>query len=150
MKVVLLQDVSNLGMEGEVKEVADGYGRNFLLPRKLAALATPSVLKLTEAQRRSVVLRRQRSGEELKELGDKLEGLSIQLKVKVGAKERLYGSITSADIAGEINRITGLDIEKKRIKLEKPIQQLGDYRVPIKLGGNVMPRVNVTVEGEES
>lgn len=149
MRIVLLQDVPNLGMGGEVKNVADGYGRNFLLPRKLATLATPGALKLTEAQRKSSVLRKQRSDGETKETGAQLEGLSINLKAKVGASERLYGSITSADIAGEVRRATGIEIEKKKVELAKPIQQLGSYEVRVRLGRDVVPSIKVIVEREE-
>lgn len=149
MKVVFLEDVPRIGRAGEVKEVADGYGRNFLLPRKLALLATPAALKLTEAQRQAAALRRERSEAELRELAQQLDGLPISIKAKVGAKDQLYGSIRTFHIAEEISRITGFDIDRKSVELEEPIRQLGSYEVPIKLAKDIMFVVKVTVEEEK-
>lgn len=152
MKVVLLEDVPHLGLGGEVKNVADGYGRNFLLPKKLAVLATPAILKKTEAQRQEAVLRRQHVEEEMRQLAQKLEGTSIELRAKAGVEKRLYGSITSADIAKEISSTTGLKIDRKKIILARPIRQLGNYDVAIRLAPDIMPRVKVIIlaEGEET
>ena len=152
MKVVLLEDVAHLGMGGEIKEVADGYGRNFLLPRKLAALATPAVLKKTEAQRQEATLRRQRAEEDMRNLAQKLEEISIEIRAKAGIEKRLYGSVTSADIAKEVSRTIGIEIDKRKFVLTRPIRQLGSYDVAIRLAPNIVPRLKVTIqaEGEES
>ena len=149
MKVIFLQDVPPIGREGEVREVANGYGRNFLLPRKLALLASPAALKMTEAQQRAAVLRRQRSEEELRQLAEQLDGLSITIKAKV-AKNRLYGSIRASQIAQKISREAPLTIEKESIELEEPIRQLGEYEVPVNLAKDIGFKVKVIVEEETS
>jgi large subunit ribosomal protein L9 len=146
MKVIFLQDVPNVAQAGEVKEVADGYGRNFLIPRKLATLATPQVTSQTETKAQKMEAR---LTAELKELASQLEGKEVSLKAKAGAKERLYGSITSADIAAELNNTTGLDIDKRKIELDEPIRQLGSYEIAIRLAGDIVPKIRVTVTEEE-
>jgi len=147
MKVIFLQDVPNVAQAGEVKEVADGYGRNFLIPRKLAALAHPQAVSQAETKAQKMEAR---LTAELKELASQLEGKEVSLKAKAGAKERLYGSITSADIAAELNNTTGLDVDKRKIELEEPIRQLGSYEVAIKLAGDIVPKIRVTVTEEEA
>jgi large subunit ribosomal protein L9 len=147
MKVIFLQDVPNVAQAGEVKEVADGYGRNFLIPRKLATLATPQVTSQTETKAQKMEAR---LTAELKELASQLEGKEVSLKAKAGAKERLYGSITSADIAAELNNTTGLDIDKRKIELDEPIRQLGSYEIAIRLAGDIVHKIRVTVTEEEA
>ena len=146
MKVVLLQDVPRLGRVGEVKEVADGYGRNFLLPKKLALLATPQALREVEALIRKEARRRERLALELKELAQKLEGFSIIFKERVVAEGRLYGSVRETQIAQELSRLTGFEIEKGNIELDKPIHQLGSYEVMVKLAKDLTPKIKVIVE----
>ena len=149
MKVVLLEDVANVGRAGEVKEVADGYGRNFLLPRKLALLATPSALKAAEAQLQKEKERQQRFTAEITKLAEQLEGLLITFKEKVSSEDRLYGSVRDSDIARELSQLTGLDIAKEKIELEDPIRQLGEYEVPVRLSENLAPKIRVVITGEE-
>jgi large subunit ribosomal protein L9 len=149
VKVVFLQDVPHVAVAGEVKEVADGYGRNFLLPKKLAVLATPSALKMVEVDRRADALRRARSDAELARLSQALEGTQVVLKAHAGTQDRLFGSITSADIARELHSQRGMDIDKRRIELEEPIRHLGSYEVPIRLAGDMIPKITVIVEQEE-
>jgi large subunit ribosomal protein L9 len=149
MKVVLLEDVANVGRAGEVKEVADGYGRNFLLPRKLALLATPSALKAAEAQLQKEKERQQRFAAETTKLAEQLEGLLITFKERVTGEDRLYGSVRDSDIARELSQLTGLDIAKEKIELEEPIRQLGEYEVPVRLSEDLTPKIKVVVTGEE-
>ena len=148
MRVVLLQDVSGLGKAGEVREVADGYGRNFLLPKKLAEFASPSLLKRVEEQRQAETRRQLVADAEFLSLAQALEGTQVVVKAKVGAQGRLYGAITSSDIAEGIHRVTGQDIDKRKIELEEPIHQLGQYEVVVRLSKELVPKINVVVEGD--
>ena len=145
MRVVFLQDVPNVAKAGEIKEVANGYARNFLIPRKLALLAKPQAIKQAETGD----IAKARVNAELMTLAGQLEGKEVILKAKAGAKDRLFGSITSADIAAELNNTTGLAIDKRRIELE-PIHRLGSYEVTIRLAKDILPKIRVTVTEEEA
>lgn len=149
MKVIFLQDVPSVARAGEIKEVANGYGRNFLIPQKLALLASSPAISLIEAQRK-INTRNQQTGAELVELANQLDGREVFLKAQVGAKDRLYGSITNADIAAELESATGLVIDKKKIELARPIHQLGSYEVTIRLAKDVIPKIKVTVTEKEA
>ncbi len=146
MKVVFLQDVPNVARAGEVKEVAAGYGRNFLIPKKLAALADSRAMSQVRTRDETEI----QVDTELTELAKALEGKEVNLKARAGAKERIYGSVTSADIAAELESVTGLVIDKRKIELDEPIRQLGSYQVSIKLAKDIVPRVMVTVTEEEA
>ena len=148
MKVIFLQNVPNVAKAGEIKEVANGYGRNFLLPQKLAMLATSSATSTIEAQRRTMERSQAQTEVETTELAQQLEGKEIILKAKTGANDRLFGSITSADIASELQNTAGLVIDKKKIELAEPIRQLGSYEVVIKLAKDIAPTIKVIVEKE--
>lgn len=145
----MLQDVPGLGKAGEVREVADGYGRNFLLPRRLAEFATPAVVRRLEAQKRAQARRQLVVDAEMAELAQALEGMEVTVKAKVGTKDRLYGAITSGDIAEEIHRVTGMEIDKRKIELEEPIRQLGQYEVLLRLSKELGPKIRVIVEEEK-
>ena len=146
MQVIFLEDVPNVANAGEIKEVADGYGRNFLIPRKLALLASSAESVRVEAQREAA---QKKMGKESADLAQQLEDKEITLKARVGAKDRLYGSITSADIAAELESATGLAIDKRKIELAEPIHKLGSYEVAIRLAKDIVPRIKVTVTAEE-
>lgn len=146
MKVVFLQDVPNVAKAGEVKEVAAGYGRNFLIPKKLAALTSPQAM----SQVVTIDKTKAKVSEELVDLAGQLEGKEVSLKAHAGAKDRLYGSITSADIAAELESATGLVVDKRKIELDEPIRQLGSYEVAIRLGKDMVPKIMVTVTEEEA
>ena len=149
MKVIFLKDVPKVAKAGETKDVADGYGRNFLLPKKLALLATPAALKAAELQIQKEREEQQRFAVELSQLAQQLEGFPITFKAKVAEEDRLYGSIRDSDIADELSRLTGLDIERRKVELEEPIRQLGDYEVPIRLDKDLAPTIRVIVAQEE-
>ena len=149
MQVIFLEDVPNVARAGEIKEVADGYGRNFLIPRKLASLAKSSAISMAEEQLRRQARSETKSGEEIGELGQHLEGMEVILKVRIGAKDRLYGSVTSTDVASELQNSAGLVIDKRKIELAEPIRQLGSYEVTIRLAKDVMPKIKVVVIAEE-
>jgi len=149
MKVVLLQDVPRLGVAGEVKDVASGYARNFLLPRGLAEFATPAAMKRVEEIREAEEKRQALLETEMVSLSQTVEGVEITLKAKVGAQERLYGAVTSGDIAEELKRVTGQDIDKRKIELEEPIRQLGEYEVLVRLSTEIAPKIKVVVTEEK-
>jgi len=149
MKIVLLEDIANVGRAGEVKEVADGYGRNFLLPKQLALLATPSALKAAEAQLQKKREKQQRFAAEITQLAQQLEGLLITFKEKASSEDRLYGSVRDSDIARELNQLTGLDIAREKIELEEPIRQLGEYEVTVRFSQDLAPKIKVIVTREE-
>jgi len=146
MRVVFLQDVPNMARAGDIKEVANGYARNFLFPRKLALLAKPQAIRQVETGD----IAKARVNAELMALASQLEGKEVSLKAKAGAKDRLYGSITSADIASELSNTTRLAIDKRKIELDEPIRQLGSYEVTVRLAKDILPKIRVTVTEEET
>lgn len=149
MKVVFLEDVANVARVGEVKEVADGYGRNYLLPRGLAAMATPAIIARVKTKQQAYVVQQARSHQELVDLADKLQDQEITLKVKAGTKDRLYGAITTADIAREIRERFSIDIDKRNVELERPLHQLGEFEITIRLAKDITPMVRLKVEKEQ-
>jgi len=150
MKVVFLDDVSNIARAGDVKEVADGYARNYLIPNKLAALVSPEATSRLEAQLQAKANKQTLLESELTEMAGQLEGKEVILQAKVGTKDRLYGSITSADIAAELEKVTGITIDKRKIELDEPIRELGSFDVAIKLGKDTIPRIRVIVSEKEA
>jgi large subunit ribosomal protein L9 len=148
MRVVFLQDVPRVAKAGEIKEVADGYARNFLIPRKLALLAKPQALSQIETIK--ITKAKEKEKAELATLAQQIEGKEITIKAKAGAKDRLYGSITTADIASELSNTTGLVIDKRKIELDEPIRQLGSYEVAIRLAKDILPKIRVSVTEEEA
>ncbi|HEY8478059.1 MAG TPA: 50S ribosomal protein L9 [Chloroflexota bacterium] len=155
MKVVLVQAVPGVGQPGQVKDVADGYARNYLIPRGLAVPATPAAVKQAEARRAAEERRQARAAEELRELAQRIEGLTLTLRAKAGAaregeERRLYGSITAADVAEALSKALGATVDKRHVELEEPIRTLGSHRVTIRLGHGLAPRVTVAVEPEEA
>jgi len=150
MKVIFLQDVPRVARAGDIKEVASGYGRNFLIPKNLAILATPAALKSAEKQLEEIRRKRQQTEAELGELAGELEGKEITIKARTGGGERLYGSITAADIAEELQKISKAEIDKRKIELEKPIRQLGSHEVVLRLAKDITARIKVTVVGEQA
>jgi large subunit ribosomal protein L9 len=150
MKVIFLEDVPNVARAGEIKEVANGHGRNFLIPKGLAVLASSSAANTVEIQRRIRAKEEAILAAEVLGLANQLEGKEVVLKAKVGAKDRLYGSVTSADIASELEKATGLVVDKRKIELAEPIRQLGSYEVAIRLAKDVVPKIKVNVIEQET
>jgi len=149
MKVIFIEDVPNVARAGETKEVANGYGRNYLIPQKLAILAEPQALHTAEAQIKARASHEAQTEAEMIELASQLDGKEITLKARVGQKERLYGSITPADIASELESATGLVVDKRKVEIDEPIRQLGSYEVTIRLAQDIVPKITVTVAEEE-
>jgi large subunit ribosomal protein L9 len=150
MKVVFLQDVPNVARAGEMKEVADGYGRNYLIPRKLAAQADPKMMNAIEAQLKARERQAAQNEAEMTELAGQLDGKEIVITARVGANERLYGSITTGDIIAELEKSFGVIVDKRKIELENPIRELGSHEIPIRLTKDIVPNITVTVTGEKS
>src|SRR5204863_7934846 len=146
MKVILTKDVSGTGKSGEVKDVADGYARNFLIPRKLAIPATGGALKTVE--QRKVAEQKKVAAEEAaaRALAGRLTSAPVVLTARVGDQGRLYGSITSADIADQLSAHLGQPIDKRKIELDDPIRQLGSHDVTIRLHRAVNAVVKVDVQ----
>ena len=148
MKVVLLEDIAGTGKAGEMKEVSKGYAKNFLLPRGLALIATPAVTKQVESRLERKKLGESVDREKLIELAQQVEGKEIRFKARLGGGERLFGSITAADVAEELGRAMGSVIDKKKIDIEKPFHQTGTYEVAVKLAGDIKPKITVVIEEE--
>ncbi len=149
MKVVLLKDIQGLGKEGQVKDVADGYARNLLLPQGLAAPATKGVMKELEIRQAADRKRQAQVDEEMKAVGGKISAGTVTVRSKVGEGGKLYGSITNADVAEAIEQQLGQTVDKRKIEIEEPIRHVGEYKIPIKLSNNVSATVTLVVQGEE-
>jgi len=148
MKVLLIKDVYNLGRAGEIKKVANGYGRNFLIPQKFAVMATPGALKQVEKIQAAAEKRRMALNEEMAGLAEKIAGVELFFAAKVGETGRLYGSITQQMIADAIAEKTGLEIDRHWIE-SQPLRDAGVHDVKIRLTFDLVPEVKVTVESEE-
>ena len=146
MKVIFLEDVPNVARAGEIKEVADGYGRHFLIPRKLALLAVSGAMNTVKAQLERKARSQAQTEAELREMASQLDGREIALEARAGVKDRLYGSITAADIAAALESTTGFAIDKRKIELAESIRQVGSYEVAIRLAKDIVPQIRVTVQ----
>jgi large subunit ribosomal protein L9 len=147
MRVLLLKDVYKLGRAGDVKKVADGYGRNFLIPQGLAALATPGMLKQAERIREKATTERVRLNEELASVAEKIDGLELAFAVKAGETGKLYGSITTAMIADAIEAKLGMQIDRRQIDTQ-PIKTLGVHEVEVRLTIDLIPTVTALIHRE--
>lgn len=147
MKVLLIKDVYKLGRAGDVKRVADGYGRNFLLPQGLAVLATPGALKQVEHIRTQAAVSRSAINKEMSGVAEKLARLVLAFPAKAGETGKLYGSITSAMIADAIQKKAGVEINRRQLDSE-PIRTLGEHKVHIRLTMDLVPEITVIVHRE--
>jgi len=147
MKVLLLKDVYKLGRAGDIKKVADGYGRNFLLPQKLAVLATAGALKQVEKIRSQAEVRRTEQNSELKGLSNQINGLILVFAAKAGETGKLYGSITTQDLATAIQEKTRFEVKKQQIDMQ-PIRNLGEFTAHVRLTMDLVPEVKVIVHRE--
>jgi large subunit ribosomal protein L9 len=145
MKVVLTQDVPKLGDSGTLQDVKDGYARNFLIPQGLAAMATPGMVKQVEERQRAEARRIAKLEEEMRDLADRIEASHIEIIARVGEQGRLYGSVTSTDIAEKLSEAVGEEIDRRKLGLDEPIRTVGDYEIPVRLVGKLAPMVKVRV-----
>ncbi len=147
MEVILKEEVDNLGRRGDVVKVADGYGRNYLLPRKLAMQATAANKAVIEQMQQSALRRSAREKTEAEKQVAPYEALSLSFARKVGENEQLFGSVTSVDIAQALES-KGFATDRRKIQLPEPLRQLGEFLVPVRLHREVTAHVKVLVEAE--
>jgi large subunit ribosomal protein L9 len=148
MEVILREDVSNLGNRGDVVKVADGYGRNFLLPKQLAMEATPANKAVIDQMKAAAVRRSAKEKSEAEALVTQLNAISLVFTRKVGEGDHLFGSVTSSDIAQEL-AAKGFTIDRRKVQLDEPLKSTGEFHVPVKLHREVTAHIGVTVKGEE-
>jgi large subunit ribosomal protein L9 len=148
MRVVFLDDVEGVARAGEIKSVADGYARNFLLPRKLAAAATTSTMQQAEARAKAIAREQEKQDEAARDLANKIGSSPLVIQARAGEQGRLFGSVTSGDIAEQLSLRAGREIEHRQIVLEAPIKEVGTFEVPVHLTRNVTVDVTVEVQPE--
>jgi large subunit ribosomal protein L9 len=149
MEVILREDVSNLGHRGDVVKVADGYGRNYLLPKKLAMEATPANKAVIEQMKSAAVRRSAKEKAEAEQLVVQLDSVALVFERRVGENDHLFGSVTSADIAQGLAG-KGFNVDRRKVHLDEPLKSTGEFLVPVKLHREVTAHVKVTVKGEEA
>jgi large subunit ribosomal protein L9 len=145
LRVLLTKDVENVGRAGDVKEVADGYGRNFLLPRKLAVAAGKGAEAEAKRLRDATVKRETKDRQEAQSVADEIDNKTVVVRLKIGAEEKAFGSITNQDIAAALKAQHRVEIDRHKIDLKDPIRTLGEHQVPLKLHRDVSAHVNVIV-----
>lgn len=145
MKVMLVKDVEALGRAGDVKEVADGYGRNFLLPRKLAVVAHRGIEAEAKRLREAASKREAKDREEAQALADEVGNKTVVLRLKVGEGDKVFGSITNADIATALQQQHRVEVDRHKIDLKEPIKQLGEHQVTLRLHRDVQVPINLIV-----
>jgi large subunit ribosomal protein L9 len=147
MEVILREDIDKVGARGQVVKVAAGYARNFLLPKKLAVAATASNKKIIEQERQAHVRKEAKLQGEAQELSKLLDGVSVTISQKAGENDQLFGSVTSKDVADAL-ALKDFTIDRRKIQLDEPIRQLGEFKVPVRLFKDVTAEVTVVVARE--
>lgn len=145
MKVILLQDVKGKGKKDQIVEVSDGYARNFLFPKKLAAEADAKAIGDAKNKEAAAARKIELEKAAANELSEKLQGILVKLHSKAGADGRLYGSITSSDIADALKEQSGIEIDRRKIVLDKPIRTHGSYSLDVKLYAGISGKINVLI-----
>jgi large subunit ribosomal protein L9 len=145
MKIVLRDDVENLGHKGDVVDVADGYARNYLVPRGLAMKATKGVVAQAEAMRRNRAAKEARDVEAAKAQAAQLEGARIEIAARAGEGGKLFGSVTAADVAEAIHAQRAIDVDRRKVGLDEPLKELGEVAITVKLHTDVDAAVTVVV-----
>jgi large subunit ribosomal protein L9 len=147
VEVILREDIEKLGNRGQIVKVADGYARNFLLPRRMAVPATDSNRKIVEQERESHIRKEAKLSDEARDLGRMLEKVSINITQKAGEEGQLFGSVTAGDIADALEA-QNYKIDRRKIQLDHPIKQVGEYKVPVRLHREVTVEIPVNVVAE--
>ena len=147
MEVILKEDVAKLGSRGDVVKVAEGYGRNFLLPKKLAIEATKANKAVIEQMKAASIRRLQRDKADAEAFAAQLSGVTVSLQRRSGEHDQLFGSVTSGDVAAELER-KGFNIDRRKIQLDEPIKTLGQFKVPVRLFKDVTAQIAVEVQKE--
>ena len=148
MKIILREDMDALGLEGDIVDVANGYGRNYLIPKGIALESNTQNIKLLETQRKKIEIKRLKAKEEAEKVKERLADVMITISQKAGEEDKLYGSVTSMDIAAHLEK-QGILIDRKKISMDKPIKALGEYEVPIRIYPEVTGSIKVTVVPEK-
>lgn len=147
MEVILKEDVAKLGSRGDVVKVAEGYGRNFLLPRKLAIEASAGNKKVIDQMRAAAVRRSAKEKSQAEELSKQFDGLSVSFQRRSGEQDQLFGSVTSGDIAEALEK-KGFNLDRRKIQLHEPLKSVGEFAVPVKLHKDVTAHLKVVIEKE--
>ncbi len=147
-KVILTQDVEHLGAAGTVQTVKEGFARNYLLPKKLAEIATTGTIKQVQERQAAVERRIRKQEDELRSLGDKIAATTLHFTARVGESGRLFGSITAQEIADALSRAVGEEVDRRKIALDEPIRSIGEHKVSVRLVGRLVPSVTVIVASE--
>ncbi len=147
MQVILLETIDSLGIAGSEVKVADGYGRNYLLPRKKALLATPQNKKLMESQKAKIALKIEKEKGLANEMAKRLEAVVITVPVKITEDNRLYGSVNAIDIKAALEAM-GIEVERRMILLSEPIKAVGSFKVPVKVYSGIEPEITIEVVAE--
>lgn len=147
MEVILKEDVAKLGSRGDVVRVAEGYGRNFLLPRKLAIEASRGNKAVIEQMKAAAVRRSAKEKAQAEELAKQFDGLAVSFQRRAGEHDQLFGSVTASDIAEALSK-RGFNLDRRKIQLHEPLKTLGDFTVPVKLHKDVTTHLKVTIEKE--
>lgn len=148
MKVILLADVKKLGKTGDIVEVAEGYARNYLFPKGIAKEATSGSLRDLDLKKQDVVRKKEKELADARALGQKISGVEVTIKTKTGETGKLFGSVTSKEIADQLATTIGVKIDKRKIELKEPIKTLGSYEVSIKVHPEVTAKVKVHVTAD--
>lgn len=148
MKVILLQDLYKHGVAGEVVKVADGFARNYLIPRKMAIQASDSALRRTENIRKNVEARKAQYNNILNDLGRQIDGVELIFGRRAASTGKLFGSVTTQEIADELDRVSGVDINRRRIS-QQSLREIGTHQVPVRLGTEVSPMLTITIVPED-
>jgi large subunit ribosomal protein L9 len=145
LKIMLIKDVQNVGLAGDIKEVADGYGRNFLIPRRLAVVAGKGTEAEARRLREAVTKREAKERDEAQELADLIDDKTVVVRLKVGAEDKVFGAITNDDIATALRLQHQVDIDRRKIDIRDPLKQLGEHRIPLKLHRDVTANINLII-----
>ena len=147
MKVILQKDIPNLGDAGDIKDVADGYARNFLLPKKLVIAANDASRKAMEHQKKLIKIKKEKRKKQSERVAESLSNVEIKVVAQVGDEGKLFGSVTSMDISKKLSEL-GHVIDKRKIALHEPIKNVGEYQVPVKLADGLTVNIKVIVDKE--
>lgn len=150
MKVLLTHDVTKLGKAGIVKNVADGYARNYLLPQGLAVLATPGSVKMAETLSKAEQKRQAQLTNDASALAEQLQAVTLTFHMRAGEEGKLYGSVTAANIVDELKSSTGLEVDRHKLELREPLRSLGTHKVAVRLASELAPQLTVNVVREET
>ena len=149
MKVIFVTDVPGQGKAGDIKDVSEGFARNYLLPRRLAIVATAGKTKEAELAAKMLAKRQARTQDELAKVAQQIEGKEVRFTAKAGKNERLYGAITNADIADKLSKVAEFTLDKRKVAIGEAIRTLGTHEVVIKLAKDIQATVKVTVEAQK-